>query len=93
MIRMSPLKNADLAKQFGVSHVTIWCIRNGQTYNWVDGNGLSRPGPEGKLAPQQVRFIRKSDIGVTILAERFGLSPQMICRIRRGASYAEVPTE
>lgn len=82
-----------LAKRYGVSDALISQIRNFIRYNYVQDDG-TMTNPHGcKLTESQVRMIRTTDLPVDILAERFGLSKQMIRRIQRGASYAWVAAE
>lgn len=54
-----------------------WCSQKGEA------------NPSAKLTPAQIDAIRSSDEGRAILADRYGVRPETIWRIRTGRLWAE----
>ena len=54
-----------------------WCSQKGEV------------NPSAKLTPAQIDAIRSSDEGRAILADRYGVRPETIWRIRTGRLWAE----
>ena len=87
---------AAIAADYEVSPQTVGDIKNRRSWRHIDVSPVKgrRVGPNrgksDKLDPQRVREIRASAERLTILAERYGVSTQTICDIRKRRSWRHV---
>lgn len=88
-IRRSTERGVDLAARLGVAQTTISMIRRGRTWRHLAiGNG-DRPQPS--LTEDAVRAIRSAwGEASSVLAERYGVSPRQIRKVRSGEQWKHV---
>ncbi|MEU3452161.1 DUF559 domain-containing protein [Micromonospora sp. NPDC006766] len=88
-IRRSNEPSTRLAARYGVGRSTIYNILTGKTWAHVPGPVRQPKVNRLPLSPEDVATIRSSAERGRDLAERYGVAPQVICRIRRGHLWAK----
>lgn len=96
-ILLDPRPYHELGQEYGLSASAIGSIKNRGSWRHLDvqavkgghrGNG--RRGVSDKLTPNDIREIRASPEAGKALAQRFGVSQQTICGIRKRRSWKHV---
>lgn len=95
-IAIDPRPYAAIAADHGITPQTVGDIKNRRSWRHIDvspvkGRRVSpNRGKSDKLNPPRVREIRASTERLAILAERYGVSQQTICDIRKHRSWQYV---
>jgi hypothetical protein len=96
-ILVDPRPYHELGEEYGLTASAIGSIKNRESWRHLDDEpvkgrhrGNARRGASDKLTVDDVREIRASSQTGKSLAERFGVSQQTICDIRKKRSWTHV---
>lgn len=96
-ILLDPRPYHEIGEEYGLTPSAIGSIKNRESWRHVDGQavkgrhrGNARQGVSDKLTPGNIREIRASSETGKALAERFGVTQQTICDIRKKRSWKHV---
>jgi len=90
-IRADERPEHEIAQDYGMTQSHINSIRIGKAYKNYGGK-TERVGRrrQRKLTPEQIADIRTSSLKGVELAEKYGVAPSTICKIKKGLRYKEV---
>ena len=86
------MTNKEIAKQFGVGKEAIFGIKMNRTWKYLGLSGRSYE-PRAKLSIEQVKqifYLTKQKIADTKIAPLFGVTNEVIRKIRLGKSHVGV---
>jgi hypothetical protein len=95
-ILIDPRPYAKIAQDYAIAASTVGSIKNRNSWTTLDIEPIKsvrvspRKGVSDKLTPDDVRFIRESNISGVELARKYGISPGTITDIRKRRSWAHV---
>ena len=98
-ILIDPRRYDEIAAEYGVSFGTVSNIKN--KHSWAHlkdaavkvhgpGSGSGHRGVSDRITPDIVRSIRMSTESLKVVAERYGISIQSVCDIRKRRSWKHV---
>jgi hypothetical protein len=97
-VLMDPRPYVEIAGDLGIAVSTVTSIKNRQSWRHLPADrivkserrGKHRRGVSDKLTEADIRLIRSGAETGKALAERFGVSVQTICDIRKRRSWAHI---
>lgn len=88
---------AEIGHEYGIAASTVGSIKNRTSWAHIDVEHVAkakrvspRKGKSDKITPEIVREIRSSELSGNELAERYGVSKQLISHIRTRLRWAHV---
>ena len=96
-ILADPRPYAAIAADYGLNQSSVGSIKQRISWGHLDVEFIGRAkrisprkGKSDKITPEIVREIRSSELSGKELAEKFGVSPQLVCDIKKRRSWAHI---
>lgn len=95
-IMLDPRPHSRIAADFGVTARTVSDVKTKRSWSHLDIEPVQskrispRRGVSDKITPEIVREIRTSTLSGKELAEKYSISPQQVCGIRKRRAWAHI---